>query len=285
MKNNQIIKAILLANLISFLFAVNAVLVKLINIAPQFTAFYRVAIIVILLGLVLKFSGEKKIGIKNIKKYPALVLTGILLGIHWITYFYSIHISNVAIGSIAIYTFPFFTVFLEPLIFRRQISLTEVFSAILVLVGIFVITPEWNFENNISLGIFIGLISAFTFALRNVLTKKLFEKISDMHTMFWQAIGSGIVLLPFGLQSEAYIMQWMDFIYIIALGLISASSHTLFVKTQNLIKSSTLSILMSTEVVYAALMEVIIFSVYPTMNTLIGGCIILGAVVMKSLKE
>ena len=285
MKNKQSMKAIISANSIAFLFAVNAILVKLINIAPQYTAFYRVALIVILLGLFLKFSGEKKIGIQDVKKYPALILTGILLGIHWATYFYSIHISNVAVGSIAIYTFPVFTVFLEPLIFRKKISLKEVLAAILVLVGVVVMTPEWNFNNNISLGIFVGLLSAFTFALRNVLTKKLFDTIPDMHTMFWQAIGAGIILLPFGLQSTAYNIQKMDFIYIIALGLVSASSHTLFVKTQNLIKSGTLSILMSTEVIYAALMEIIIFTVYPTINTLIGGSIILSAVTMKSLKE
>jgi drug/metabolite transporter (DMT)-like permease len=45
-----------------------------------------------------------------------MLLCGLLMCVHWVTYFHAMQVSTVAIGMIALYTYPVMSVLLEPLI-------------------------------------------------------------------------------------------------------------------------------------------------------------------------
>lgn len=51
---------------------------------------------------------------------PKLILAGLFMGIHWVTYFYALQWSNVAIGMLSLFTYPVITAFLEPLFFKTH---------------------------------------------------------------------------------------------------------------------------------------------------------------------
>src|SRR5690606_39530892 len=45
---------------------------------------------------------------------------GLCFGIHWVSYFYALSLSSVAIGMLAIYTYPVITSFLEPVLLKTS---------------------------------------------------------------------------------------------------------------------------------------------------------------------
>lgn len=51
---------------------------------------------------------------------PLVILSGILMALHWVTYFYALQMSSVAIGMLSIYTYPIITAFLEPLLLKTK---------------------------------------------------------------------------------------------------------------------------------------------------------------------
>jgi broad specificity polyphosphatase/5'/3'-nucleotidase SurE len=52
------------------------------------------------------------------------------MAIHWTTFFQSIQVSSVAIGTITFSTFPLFVTFLEPVIYKERLTLQNVLLAI-----------------------------------------------------------------------------------------------------------------------------------------------------------
>ena len=50
-------------------------------------------------------------------------LSGVILAIHWLTFFHAIQVSTVAIGLIGFATFPIFVTFLEPIMYRQKNSI------------------------------------------------------------------------------------------------------------------------------------------------------------------
>ena len=63
------------------------------------------------------FCRYRKFDIKitSKKDFTTILLSAVLLGTHWITYFYALKLSNVAIGMLSLFTFPVITALLEPL--------------------------------------------------------------------------------------------------------------------------------------------------------------------------
>ncbi|WP_254712744.1 MULTISPECIES: EamA family transporter [unclassified Polaribacter] len=66
--------------------------------------------------LIYIFCKIKKIDlkIKSKKDYSSFAVNGFFLGAHWVTYFYALKRSNVALGMLSLYTFPVMAALLEP---------------------------------------------------------------------------------------------------------------------------------------------------------------------------
>ncbi|WP_352289165.1 hypothetical protein, partial [Psychrobacter sp. GW64-MNA-CIBAN-0177] len=90
----------------------------------------------------------------------------------------AMQLSSVAIGMIAFFTYPVMTVLIEPLINKTQLKLVDVISGIAVLAGVIMLIPEANLNNDTTLGIIVGVISAALFTCRNLLHKRVFSQYS-----------------------------------------------------------------------------------------------------------
>jgi drug/metabolite transporter (DMT)-like permease len=80
------------------------------------------------------------------------------MGLHWITYFYSLQLSNVAIGMLSLFTYPVMTSLLEPVFLKTQFSKMHLLLGVLVLIGIYFLAPSFDTENDYFLAILIGLL-------------------------------------------------------------------------------------------------------------------------------
>lgn len=225
---------------------------------------------------------KKSIKLSNIKDYGIVILLGVLLALHWVTYFHAMQVSSIAVGVIALYTFPVMTVFLEPLFHGERPHLKDIVSALVVLFGIYLLVPEFSFNNDTTLGIVWGVLSALFFALRNIIQGHHFKGYTAKHSLFYQTLVTFVVLLPFSFEviPEVTHFQWGQ---LIILGLFfTAVPHTLFAFSLLNLKAKTVSLVACVQVVYATIFAALVLSELPQLSTVIGGLIVVSAAMYES---
>ena len=94
------------------------------------------------------------------KDRTTIIISSILMGTHWITYFISLKLSNVAIGMLSVFTYPVITAFLEPILLGNKFKKSNLILGLMVLVGIYFLVPEFSLENDYFKAIGFGVFSA-----------------------------------------------------------------------------------------------------------------------------
>jgi len=214
------------------------------------------------------------------KEVLFFILQGILLAVHWWSFFLSIQISSVAVGLITFSTFPLFVTFLEPLFFREKLKTIDIIIAGAVFTGILLVIPDFNFSNNITKGGFFGIISGFTFAILALVNRRN-AKISDtIAVAFYQNFFAAIFLVLPILNLQIAPPQLLDLPNLIFLGVVcTALAHTLFIKSLIFIRAQTAAVIAGLEPVYGIILAFFILNEIPGIRTLIGGIIIIGTTV------
>ena len=218
---NNVNKAYLKLHLAVLLFGFTAILGDLISISAISLVWWRVLITSVSLLFLIGFG-------KNLKRLPrSLILKymgiGVLIALHWITFFGAIKYSNASICLVAMATTSLFTSFLEPAILKQKIKGYEIFLGLLIIPGMALVVN--NIDYTMLRGIWVGMISAFLAALFSILNKKLVNEAEPMEITFLE-LGSAwlfiSLLLPFYLQtSDASFMPTMtDFGYLLVLALL-----------------------------------------------------------------
>ena len=242
----------------------------------------RALLALLFLLLYCKFKG---ISLKIEKAHILPVLaSGLLMGLHWLTYFYALKLSNVAIGMISLFSYPILTALLEPLLLKTKLQKAHFLLGILVLLGIYFLVPSFDLENKYTLAIGIGTLSALFYALRNLLLKTKVASYNGSMLMCYQMAVVAVLLLPFyfAVSVEEIIGEWQG-IMLLAL-VTTAIGHTLFLNSFKYFSISTVSILSSVQPVFGILIGIAFLSEIPTLNTIIGGVIILSSVVIESVR-
>ena len=260
----------------------SGVLGRFITLPPPVTIWWRC-----LLGCLLLFAfcRIQKINLRfsSYRDLASFVISAIFLGAHWVTYFYALYYSNVALGMLSLFTYPVITALLEPLFFKTPLNKMHVFLGFVVLLGIYLLTPEFDLQNSHTKGIVFGLISSVFYALRNILSKKDTIHYDASMMMFYQLLIVSLLLWPvlFLFEFEISTNDWWG---IAALSLITtAIGHTLFVRSFKSFNISTASIISSIQPVYGILLALLLLGEVPGGKTLIGGSLIILTVVIEGI--
>ncbi len=214
-----------------------------------------------------------------------IFLSGVLMGVHWVAYFYALKLSNVAIGMLSIFTYPVITALLEPILLKTKFQLVHLLLAFLVLAGMYFLSPSLDFENSYTIAIGFGVFSALAYALRNILMKRKVSKYNGSMLMTYQTAIVGVLLFPFlfSVTSNTLLGQWE---ILVALAVLTtAIGHTLFLMTFKHFNITTVSILSSVQPVYGILLGAIFLSEIPKGTTILGGILILSSVVIESVRS
>lgn len=278
---NQHLKYILELNVAMMFISTSGVLGKFISMSPPLTIWWRSFLAVFFLGVYIWF---KKINLKINSKndVKTILISGFFMGAHWVTYFYALKLSGVAIGMLAMFTYPIITVFLEPLFFKTKLNINHVFLGLIVLVGIYFLTPELTLKNNTSLGVLSGIVSAVFYSIRNILMKKKTANYHGSALMFYQMIVISVLLWPvlFFFETSSSTSDWLG---LIALALFTtAIGHTLFVVSMKHFSIGTISIMSSVQPIYGILFAMLFLGEIPSSKTIFGGVLILSTVVIES---
>lgn len=233
------------------------------------------------------FCYYKKFDIKisSKKDIISIIISGLFLGIHWLTYFYALKLSNVAIGMLSLFTFPIITAFLEPLFIKVKFDPIYLLLGFMVLLGIYILAPEFNLESSHVKGILFGLVSAVFYALRNIMSKKLTNKHNGSGIMLYQILVLSIVLAPTLFYMETSSIK-TQFPYVIILALITtAVGHTMLVNSLKHFSVSTASIINSMQPIFGIIIAFFFLNETPTLNTFFGGSLILATVIIESVRS
>jgi len=217
------------------------------------------------------------------KDIPLMLLAGILFGVHWSLFFLSVQVSTVAVGIVTLFTHPVMVVFLEPLFAGARPRQRDIFSACMVVIGIYFMVPEFSFDNEIALGVTFGLISAFLFSFRLIIQRQYLRHYPGDLCLFYLLLVVTLILLPFAstqaLDKDA--SQW--WLIVLLAVVFTAIPHTIITRSLRYLSAKTTSLVNSVQVVYSTLLAVLILSEIPTWQTVVGGSMIVFAAVNESL--
>ncbi len=274
-------KGLLAVHSAVLIFGLTALFSKLISLTALEITLLRSIFAVFIIFAIFLWQ-KKSIKLSHPKDYGIVILLGVLLALHWVTYFHSMQISSIAVGVIALYTFPIITVFLEPLFHGERPHIKDVISAFTVLFGIYLLVPEFSLSNETTLGILWGVLSALFFALRNIVQGHYFKGYTARHSLFYQTLVTFIVLLPFSFEVIPAVtnIQWGQ---LLILGVFfTAVPHTLFAFSLLNLKAKTVSLVACVQVVYATIFAALLLSEWPQLSTVVGGLIVVSAAMYES---
>ena len=232
------------------------------------------------------FCKWKKLTFKIQKKDRVVVLlSGVLMGMHWITYFISLKLSSVAIGMLSVFTYPVITTFLEPLMLKTKFNKSNILLGLTVLAGIYFLAPEFNIENDQFKAIGFGVFSAFCYSIRNIYMKSKASEYEGSILMVYQLVIVTVLLSPFFYLSDMTGLQASLPALLILAFVTTATGHSLFIYSFRNFTVSTASIISSVQPIYGIIIGMIVLGEYPTLSTIFGGTLILGTVIVESVRN
>ncbi len=213
-------------------------------------------------------------------------LQGILLALHWLSFFAAIQVSSVAVGLITFSTFPLFVTFMEPLFFKEPFKKVDVLTAIAVFGGIILVVPDMDLSNKVTLGSFYGLISGFTFAVLGLVNRRNARRCHPVSAAFYQNLFAALSLITPVLVIQTPPPTPHDLFLLALLGVVfTALAHACFITGLIRIRVQTASVIAGMEPVYGILFAFILLGEIPNFSTLAGGILIIGAVISAGLLE
>ncbi|CAD2223483.1 Permease [Pseudoalteromonas sp. 3J6] len=258
------------------LFGGTALFAKLIGLNALDITAYRAAIAGVAICVLLTLQ-KKPIKLHHAKDYVIAILLGVAVGIHWVTYFAGMQLAGITVGMLAFFTYPVITVFLEPLSNKSKPKTKDIISAVVVIIGIYLLIPNVNLGDDITLGVVTGVVSALFFAIRNITHKRYFSEYGGPQTMFYQTLVASLMLCAF-IEVPITQINDTDLILLLIAGVVfTAMPHSLFAASLKHLSAATAGLISCLQPLYGTILAIIILHERPSVMTLIGGALIVSA--------
>jgi len=172
--------------------AFTAVLGRLITLPAPLLVMWRTALAAVLMIAWLLLSRRAPVLMPRSDVYKALGI-GVILGLHWMTFFGSIQLSNISVCLAGMASLSFFTALSEPLINRCKPARSEILLGLMVIPGLSLIAGS-NWDHALGLG--VGIVSAILASLFPVLNRKLtLRGIAPQTLTAYELIGAAATCL------------------------------------------------------------------------------------------
>lgn len=273
------------AHIAALLFGLTGIFGVLITTSVEMITLGRAAFAVLGLWLLLLGQGRSLEWQFTLKEWGILLLSGIFLTIHWLTFFIAVKIGGVAVATLGFATFPAFITLIDYLLFKEQVTLREWWLLLLTTIGLILVTPSFSFASDGTIGLLWGILSGFAFALLVVTNKRGTKGIDAVQIALWQNGIVVLLLLPFTLM-QFQEMTLLNGFYLALLGIFCTGvSHYLLVKSLAVLEARIAGMIIALEPVYAILAAWWLFGSQPTLAMLAGATLIIGAIFLVSQKK
>ncbi len=293
---NDKIKNHLHLHFLVFIAGFTAILGKLITIEAVYLVWYRMLIAFVLIYFYVKIT---KVDISITRRsLMKLSFAGMVIALHWITFFGAIDASNASIALAMFSTGAFFASFIEPIIYKRKLIWYEILFGLIVVFGVYIILES---EMRYLTGVILGVISAFFSSLFAVLNGKFLEEHSATKISLYEFISGVLFITIFlffykeGYSAKFFELKMTDVLYLLILA--SVCTAYAFIASTHIMKyisPYTVVLTYNLEPIYGVVLALILFpdSEQMSSNFYYGAAIILMIVIlngvlknMKSIKK
>lgn len=279
-------KSYIKLNWIVFIWGFTAILGRLITLDALPLVWFRMLFAVVFIFIYNKITNTSiKLPKKVILKF---LVAGLVIALHWFTFFRAIKVSNVSITLACLSTGAFFASLIEPIFFKKKIIWYEIFFGLLVVVGLSII---FNVEGQYSVGIILALTSAFLSASFAVINSKFVENYEPKVISFYELLGGVLFFSLFLLGSSSFNADFFqitlnDFMYLLILS--SVCTAYAFIASTSVMKflsPYTVMLTINLEPIYGILLAVLIFKEKEQMSSTfyLGAFIILITVILNAV--
>ena len=270
-----------------FIAGFTAILGEAISLGSIALVWHRMLIAFVLTFLFLIF---RKYDFKiNIRDFFNFSLAGIIIALHWITFFEAIEQSNISITLAMFSTGAFFASLLEPIFFKRKIKPVEIILGCVVVCGVFIILKA---NINSFVGVLLGIVSALLASLFSVFNGKLVQNNNPFLISFYEFLSGVVFILLYLIFSDnvsdltiSSLFSY-DYLYVFILGSIcTAYAFIASIYILKFLSPYTLVLTYNLEPVYGILLAIFIFPDTEKMefSFYIGTLIIISTIIINSI--
>ncbi|MDF1671960.1 MAG: DMT family transporter [Vicingaceae bacterium] len=268
------------------IFGLTGILGKLITIDSYLLVWYRTMIAVIVLFvyfLLTKFS--LKISKKELLKTLGV---GVIIAIHWVTFFEAIKQSNVSVALVCFSSSTLFTSLIEPLYFKRKIKVYELIFGVVIILGLYFI---FSFEFKYLIGMTLSIVSAALASWFTVLNGILIKETKAKTISFYELLGAFVVVgiyLLFSIEGDFSQLElsMSDFKWLLILGTVcTAFAFIVSVEVMKKISPYTVTMSVNLEPIYSIVLAILIWPESETMSYgfYLGSTIVIATIFLNAL--
>lgn len=266
-----------LLHLIIFLWGFTGIIGKLLHQDSFIIVWYRLLIAITSLLL---FMWIRKIRFTVPRsQWIWVVLVGMVVAAHWLTFYYTIQISTASLAILCLSTTTLHVTWLEPLLLKTNFKWRQLLMSLLVIAGIAFVAKD--FKGNERIAVCIGLVSAFFAALFSVMNAKLSKSVETISLtlleLFVGLVGITIYLASIAKPIKAFELSMSDFLWLLFLGIVCTSFA--FLTTIEIVKklgAFTVSLSINLEPVYTILLAILLLNE----NKLLSNDFYVGAIII-----
>lgn len=263
-------KGVLFIIISAFGFAMMSAFVKLSGDLPSFQkTFFRNITSCIIAFVLVVINKESFFG--KLKNQKILILRSLFGTLGIVFNFYAIDKLVLSDANMLNKLSPFFVIIFSAIFLKEKINLKQGLAIIIVFIGaLFIIKPQFNLEIIPSL---IGILGAIFAAAAYTCLRSLGGKEKYYTIVFYFSFFSTIVILPFMIMVYKE-MTLSQLIYLILAGVFASIGQFGITLAYKYAKAKEISIFDYSNIIFSALISIILFGVIPDYLSIIGYIII-----------
>lgn len=233
----------------------------------------------------MRLQGQHAMRGVGMRQLTTLLAAAVMLAVHWITFFIAVKVGGVAIATLGFASFPAFITLFERFVLKDAVSTAEWIILGLVTFGLLLVTPSFDFRDQATIGLGWAVLSGLTFSLFTLINRRAARELSAQQAAYWENLFVLLLTLPFAgsalLHIDALNLFWIFLLGVFCTGL----SHYLMVASLGVLNARSAGIVIALEPVYAIAFAAVLFAQYPSARALIGGAIMIGAIIWSGLRK
>ena len=244
-------------------------------------ALYRAVLAMVLLGVIVLFTGQK-IPIRQLKsQLVLLLLSGAAMAFNWILLFQAYKYTTVSVATLSYYFAPIIVTVVCPILFKEKMNAKKWICFAMSTLGIVMITGigDMGTSSTHLLGIGFGLGAACLYATV-ILLNKFITEISGIHRTFLQFVAAVIVLVPYVLLTSGMTVSTLSpvgWLNLLIVGLIHTGiTYVLYFSSLKELPGQKVAILSYIDPLVAVGISVLVLREEFTLWQALGGLLILG---------
>jgi drug/metabolite transporter (DMT)-like permease len=261
-----------------------AILIRACQAPSTAIAFYRMFFAALILLPFALTLFRKNFSDFDSKTFSITLLSGFFLGWHFFFWIASLDLTSIASSVVLVTTQPLFVAIFASIFLKERVGARGVLSIFMAIIGTILIAGfDFSLQIEYLWGDLLALLGAimagsYLFLGRVVRPKVgVFPYIFTVYTV--AAITLGIILIFSGDIGQTY--RGIDYFYFILLAAgPTLIGHSLYNYTLKHVKAHKVGVSIVAEPVLASIWAIFIFREYPNIGTIIGGAIIIAALIL-----